>query len=244
MRLLAIVRRAGPVDLRNVRRDGMLAWIGAAPFLLALGCRYGLPPLAALLERKLAFDLTPYHGLLMSFFVLMAPAMTGWITGFLLLDERDTGVLTALRVTPMPLAGYLLYRTAVPLALGFAVTVAGYPLAGIAPLPLPDLAAIAAVAALTGPATALFLAAFAQNKVAGFALVKVLNTLSMIPIAAYFLPFPWQLAAGLMPTYWPMKMTWLAAAGEPYALYLLPGLAIYGVAILLLMRRFRERALG
>jgi fluoroquinolone transport system permease protein len=244
MRLLALVRSAGAVDLKNVRRDELLAGVAAAPVVLALLYRLGLPPLAALLERELGFDLAPYHPLLASFFVLLAPSMVGMIAGFLLLDERDQGVFDALRVTPLPLGGYLLYRTAAPVLVGGAVTVAAYPLAGIAPLALADLVAIAFVAALTGPLTALFLAAFAENKVAGFALVKVLNTISMVPVAAWFLDPPWQLAAGIVPTFWPMKMTWLAAAGAGYAPFVPAALAAYGAATLLLLRRFQARCFG
>lgn len=241
MKLTSVLRFAGPVDLRNVRRDDLLLWIGVAPFLLALLFRFAVPPLAGLLGRELGFDLAPYHGLLMSFFLLMAPSMIGWVTGFLLLDERDGGVLTALLVTPMPLASYLLYRISVPLVVGFAVTVACYPLAGLAPLPFADLLALSLVASLTGPGMALFLAAFAENKVAGFALVKVVNTITMIPIAAYFVRPPWQLAAGLVPTYWPMKMVWLATEGRGYLLHGLAGLGVYAAAIVLLLRRFQTK---
>lgn len=241
MKLASVLRFAGPVDLRNLRRDDFLLWIGLAPFLLALLFRFAVPPLAGLLDRELGFDLAPYHGLLMSFFVLMAPSMIGWVTGFLLLDERDSGVLTALLVTPLPPAAYLLYRIGTPLLLGFAVTVVCYPLAGLAPLPLAALLAVSLVASLTGPAVALFLAAFAENKVAGFALVKVLNTLTMIPIAAYFLRPPWQLAAGIVPTYWPMKMIWLATEGRGSLLYALAGVGVYAAVIVLLLRRFQTR---
>ncbi|HEX6904674.1 MAG TPA: ABC transporter [Thermoanaerobaculia bacterium] len=241
MAISAFYRSQVSADLRNVRRDDLLVWVAGAPFFLALAFRFGLPPLSRLLDRELGFDLAPYHGLLMSFFVLMAPTMVGWVIGFLLLDERDEGTLTALLVTPLPLGGYLLYRTAAPLLLAFAVTVAGYPIAGLAPLPFADLVAVSLVAALNGPANSLFLAAFAENKISGLALAKILNTLAMIPIAAFFITSQWQVVAGVMPTYWPMKMTWLAAAGQDYAGYVIPGLAVYGIVMFLLLKRFIAR---
>lgn len=237
-------RALAGADLRNVWRDDLLAAVAVAPLLIAVLFRFGVPPLTALLARELAFDLAPHYGLLMSFFVLMAPTMAGMITGFLLLDERDGGVLTALLVTPMPLGGYLAYRLFGLLALGLVVTVAGYPVAGLAPLPLADLLALALLASLTGPVVALFLAGFAENKVTGFALVKVLNMIAMVPIGAYFLAEPWQWAAGVVPTFWPLKMTWLATDGEPYLPLLLPGLAAYAAVILLLLRHFRRRVYG
>lgn len=241
MNLLDVYKSVGPVDIKSVRRDELLAWVVAIPFAMALLFRFGVPPFTAWLEQELGFDLAAYYGLLMSFFALMAPTMIGMVVGFLLLDERDEQVLTALLVTPMPLGGYLLYRITLPLLLGFAVTVAGYPLAGLAPIPLLDLVAVALLAALNGPATALFLAAFAENKVTGFALVKVLNTINMLPVAAFFIDWPWQVAAGIVPAYWPMKMLWLVTSGHGYALYAVAGLAAYAVVLLLLLRHFDAR---
>jgi fluoroquinolone transport system permease protein len=239
MHLLAIFRSLGPVDLKNVRRDDLLAWVVAAPLLIALLYRFGVPALTALLHERAGFALEPYYGLLMSFLVLMAPAMIGMIVGFLLLDERDERIVTALLVTPMPLNGYLAYRIAAPLGFGFLATLVAYPLAGLASIPLLNLIPIALLASFNAPLTALFLGGFAENKVTGFALVKVLNTVNMLPIAAYFLAFPWQIVAGVIPSYWPLKAVWLATAGESAWLYLLGGLVVNTVALVLLLRRFR-----
>lgn len=238
MNLFSIYRSLGPVDVKNVLRDELLGWILAVPLLIALLYRFGVPPLDALLARELAFDLTPYDGLLMSFFLMTAPTMIGMVVGFLLLDERDDRVMAALLVTPMPLSGYLLYRISGPLLLGYLITLVGYPLAGLAPIPASDLVVIALLASLNGPVVALFLAVFAENKVAGFAMVKVLNTFNMVPVAAYFLDPPWQWAAGVIPAYWPMQMLWLATAGMSYGGYLLGGLAASGLVLWLLLRRF------
>ena len=238
MKLWKIYRAAGPVDVKNVWRDDLLAWVMTVPLVIAFLLRFGVPPLAGWLSQAWAFDLQPYYPLLMSFFVLMAPSMVGMVVGFLLLDERDDRTLTALTVTPMPLGGYLIYRITLPLLLGFVITLVGYPLAGLIPLPLGALVLVTFVAALNGPVTALFLAGFAENKVAGFALVKVLNTINMLPVAAYFIDMPWQAAVGVVPAYWPMKMLWQAAAGESYFLYGVAGLAVNGVVVGWLLHRF------
>lgn len=222
----------------------MLAAVAVMPLLLALLFRFAVPPLAALLHDETGFDLAAHYGLLMSFYVLMAPAMIGMLAGFLILDERDGGVLTPLLVTPIPLGGYLAYRVTGLLALGLVVTLAGYRVAGLMPLPVIDLVVIALVAALSAPVIALFLAAFADNKVTGFALVKVLNTIAMVPIGAYFIALPWQWLAGIVPTFWPLAMTWRAAAGEPYLPLLAPGLVVHAVAITALARRFSARVYG
>lgn len=236
MNFWTIVRTAAPADLKSVGRDDLLAWILVIPFVIALLFRWGVPLLTDWLLETWAFDLRPYYDLLMSFFVLMAPSMAGMMSGFLLLDERDNRTLWALAVTPMPIGGYLLYRLLMPLLAGFLVTLIGYPIAGLSPIPLQALLIIAFVAALNGPVTALFLASLAPNKVAGFALVKVLNTINMLPVAAYFFEMPWQLCAGIVPAYWPMKMLWETAAGNSYIFPGIAGVVIGGGVTLLFLK--------
>jgi fluoroquinolone transport system permease protein len=225
VRLLDLYRALGPVDAKNIRRDPLLAWVGILPFVLALAYR--------LIGR---FDLGPYQALIASSFVTAAPGMAGMVAGFLLLDERDEGVLTAIAVTPVPPPTFMLYRISAPLLLGAVMTIVSYPLMGLAPLRLVDLVAVAAVASLLAPATALFLAVFAANKVSGFAMVKILNTVNIAPVAAWFIAPPWQWMAGVVPAYWPMKMVWLASAGEPYAIEAVAG-GMVGAAWIVILRR-------
>jgi fluoroquinolone transport system permease protein len=237
----SLLRRLGPLDLRNVRRDPLLAWIAILPIFLALLYGAVVPWLRGVLLENFGFELTPYYPLIMSTFVTAAPGVVGMVIGFLLIDERDGGVLQAIAVTAVGPSDYLLYRLVVPVAAGFLMTVACYPLVGITPLPLLDLLAIAAVGSLVAAPTALFLASFAENKVAGFALVKISNTVNMVPIAAWFFDVPLQWIAGLIPGYWPMKMLWLAAAGEPYGGYAAGGVAVTVAVSWWLMQRFRRR---
>ena len=238
MQMLAAYRSLGWVDFRNVKRDRLLAWMAAMPLLIAALYRFGLPPLADWLFDTHAFDLKPYYPLLMSIFVMTAPGLIGTVIGFLLLDERDDRMLTALMVTPASAAGHLAYRITIPLMSGFVITIAGYRLIGLMPVPLSDLMAVSLLASFNAPMTALALAGFAENKVTGFAFVKILNAITMIPVIAFFVVSDWQLLAGLVPAYWPMKMFWLVASGEGYAWYGLGGLAANGLAAALLLKRF------
>lgn len=237
---MSLFRSLAPVDLRNVRRDPLLAWVGVLPFVLALVYRC-IPLLRDVLFAKFAFDLEPYYPLIASTFVTAAPGIAGMIVGFLLLDERDDGVLTAIAVTPVAPATYLGYRISAPLLAGFVTTVIAYPILGFARLAFMDLLAISAVASLIAPFTALFLATFAQNKVSGFAMVKVLNLIGIAPVAAWFLREPQQWLAGIVPSYWPMKVLWLTLEGRPYGTYVFVGVIVTGVILALLLGLFRRR---
>jgi fluoroquinolone transport system permease protein len=233
-----LTRALAPADLLSLRRDPFLAWMILLPAAVALFLRVALAPLAAWLARTTGFDLWTLTPVIMGSYLALAPLLVGLVTGFLLLDARDEGSLAALRTTPVRPADYLLYRLSLPLGLGVVVTLVCYPLVGQLPLPLADLLAVALLAAFAAPLMALALAGFAENKVAGLALFKGLNVLVMLPIAAYFLPMPWQLAAGIIPVYWPLKVLWLAASGAPYGWAWVVGLAVNGVAVWLLLRRF------
>lgn len=214
-----VFRALGPVDLRNVGRDAMLKWMVVIPPPVALMVRWGVPALADWLLAAYDFDLAPYSQLFVTYFVvLMTGSMYGMVIGFLLLDERDDRTLTALQVTPMPLTAYLFYRMAVPVVLSVVMTVIAYWMTGLAPLPFGALLLVAVVGALFAPTFALLMVAFANNKVEGFAIMKSVGGVALLPpIGAYFIPMPWQLLTGILPTYWPAKLTWALLANDPNA---------------------------
>ncbi len=240
MSRVSIVLKLVPVDWKNIRRDSLLMWIPLIPPLTALLIRWGIPPLTQTLLQATGRNLEPWYPLIMASFVIALPGMIGTVTGFLLLDERDDGVLDALLVTPVSARAYVGYRIATPLVAGFLVTVLSYPLCGLTPLRWVDLLAAAALGGLGAPFMALYLASFADNKVTGFALMKLMNAIQVLPLVAWFVPQPAQLGFGLIPSYWPMKIVWQAADGLPYAPYLAAGLAVNVLAVGLLVRRFER----
>jgi fluoroquinolone transport system permease protein len=99
------------------------------------------------------------------------------------------------------------------------------------------------VAGLAAPLLAFVLATAAPNKVAGFAMVKVLNAVNLLPIAAFFLPVPLQYVAGILPTYWPMRALWSATAGEEFVGFLVIGALVGAVALVLAAALFDRRLL-
>lgn len=229
-------------DARLLWRDPLLGWILFMPVGLALLLRVLLPASRDALLAGADMDLATYYPLIMGGYLMTAPGIVGMIVGFLLLDERDSRTLFALRVTPLPLRRYLAYRIVVPLFAGVVVTIACYPLVGVVPLPIGSLTAISLVGSLWAPLLALVLATAAPNKVAGFAVMKVLNSVTLLPIAASFLPIPLQYVAGVLPPYWPMRAFWSAAAGESFGGFLVVGAALGTVAVVVAARQFERRA--
>lgn len=235
------IRALAAADGRLVWRDPLLAWVLLMPLGMALLLRLLVPIAGEALLAAGGFALSPYHPLIMGGYLMTAPGIVGMVIGFLLLDERDARTLTALRVTPLPIRQYLAYRIALPLVAGTLTTLAGYPLVGITPLPLVSLVPMAIVAGLWAPLLALVLATAAPNKVAGFAVMKALNSVNLLPIAAFFVPVPIQFAAGVLPPYWPMRALWSAAAGEDFAVYLAAGAVVGIVALAAAAAAFERR---
>lgn len=214
MNLNTVFRSLGPIDIRSIRRDSLVSWMIYIPIFLALLLRWGVPPLTARLMEQYDFDFVQYYPVLLAyFFVGMCPMVFGAVIGFLLLDEKDDRTLTALQVTPLPLNGYILYRVTIPILLTFGLMFALFPLANLTPFDLRTVLLSAIAAAPMAPMLALLFGSVAQNKVQGFALMKLTGFIFIAPVVAYFAPAGWELAFGIVPTYWPMKVYWLLYEG-------------------------------
>ena len=237
---LKIYRSLGPVDMKNIRRDSLLMWIPLLPFVMALIIRLAIPKVTIWADAEFGVDLTTIYPLLMSCFVMLVPLLAGMMTGFLLLDERDDRVLTALLVTPLSLRGYLFYRLSLPMFLGVIMTIVSYPLAGLIPMSLGNLILVAFMMSFSAPILALILATLASNKVVGFTVMKMVNGVMMIPTLAFFIDSIWANVAGIIPAYWGLKVFWLIADGDSnYGVYMLVGVVANVIVLWWLLRQFQ-----
>ncbi|OHD81718.1 MAG: hypothetical protein A3J97_08740 [Spirochaetes bacterium RIFOXYC1_FULL_54_7] len=248
--------RFGPLvaaDIRMVARDPLLAIMPFAPLLAATALRLILPLLAGFLLSRLGFDLLAWAGLIRGIIILFPGMFYGMVAGFLLLDDRDDGIAAYWSVTPVRRSGYLLARlglfslAAVPAGLACALVL------GLAPLRLSEDLVMAILGALQVPVYALFLAAFAANKVEGLSILKALGVLDMAPLAVL-------LPGSVGRLGWPVPQYWAAAgflsglSGHPEGIplsvqfpgrgsvlaYILSGL-LYAVWTAALLRRYLRR---
>jgi fluoroquinolone transport system permease protein len=210
------------------------------PLGLAVAARWLFPPAIERLSSLLPFDLQTLYPQLMGYvLLLLAPVICGAVVGFMLLDQRDDNTLTALRVTPLPIASYLTYRLAMPMSISAIMALIALPLSGLAALDPLELLMVVLAAAPLAPLTALFLAAYAANKVQGFALQKAMAVFFIAPFIGALLPMPWRLLMGLIPTYWPAALLWAIQSEMPGGwLLLISGLAYQALLVALLLRRY------
>lgn len=240
MNLNAVFRSLGPIDIRSIRRDSLVSWMIYIPIFLALLLRWGVPPLTTRLMEQYNFDLTEYYPLLLAyFFIGMCPMIFGALIGFILLDEKDDHTLTALQVTPLSLNSYILYRVTVPILLTIGLMFVLFPLANLTPFDLRVILLSAIAAAPMAPMLALLFGSVAQNKVQGFALMKLTGFIFIAPVVAYFAPAGWELAFGIVPTYWPMKVYWLLYEGATNVwLYVIVAVVYQSLVTAFFARRF------
>lgn len=222
-------------EMKNITRDQFLLFITFLPVLLGVICRFGIPAVRQLVLPY--FDLQEHYGFIMSFLIMMTPAMYGWVIGFTLLDDRDEDILTYISVTPLKRTGYLAFKIVGPVIFGFLWTYVVLIIAGLTPINFLKLLPVAIMASLEAPIFALVLAAFARNKIEGLAVAKLGGIVFIGPFIGYFIKSNWQILGGIFPTYWISK-TYLAS-GAIYWVSLLVGLVMHGIILVLLLKKFK-----
>lgn len=228
MRLLA-------ADAMNVGRDPVL---GIAVVL-------SLVPIAIFAFFRDAIDVAALDAFgVAGFMRYVAPsalvlpaALIGWVAGFLLLEDRDEGTLTAVAVTPAGRTGYFAYRVSVAGFLVVVIVLAAMPVVA----PEAGLAAGVAIALMVGVEAAIIAAllpTIARNKVEGLALSKVMNIAILAPLVA-IVASPWRFAAGVVPSYWIGELLGLSDAAyvAPWAVVAI-ATAIHAAVLAWAVRRY------
>ncbi|MDY6917523.1 MAG: hypothetical protein SVP26_06200, partial [Chloroflexota bacterium] len=224
-------------DAKSIVRDPTLLFVTFLPILLGLVLRFFIPWLADLLQPS--FDLTRYYVHIMGVLAVYPPAAFGWVTGFALLDERDENILTAVAVTPLSKAGYITYRLTMPLFVGGILCYITLFVAGLVPLSPIKVLPVAMISSLGAPLAALFMVAFAGNKVEGLALSKGISLMYIGPLAVIFIQSDWQYLAGVIPTFW-VSRAFVSSYGSmlEYWLALAGGLLVSAVFLGVFLKRF------
>jgi fluoroquinolone transport system permease protein len=235
------------VDLKNIMRDQILLMSAVGPLLAALAFRIILPEFRNYVIEYV--DLSEYYPVVMAFVTILAPSMVGALTGFMILDDRDSRLLEYFAVTPLRRTGYLVWKLASPVLLSVIITIAALQLAALTPIVWPHMLGIILLAACQAPFMTLFLGALASNKVEGLALYKLSGLFFTGPFIAWFVPMPWQYAGGVLPTYWVGKALFMlhGTAQRPvfphFALWLAGGWIVTGISIWLMLRIFDRKVL-
>lgn len=225
-------------DFKNIVRDTILIASLVAPVIIIVFVRYGIPIVNDYLFNYTGYSLNEHYPFIVSLFILFIPSMMGILAGFLLLDQRDEGIITYLTITPLGRSGYLFFRIIIPVIVGFIFSIVFLKINGIAEFSLYKTWPILLVAALEAPMVALFLGGFAKNKVEGLALSKVSGLLYIGSIIGYLGNGSWWSWTGaIFPPFWITGSLMKSLQGNDFFLLVIFGFVFHLIINFLLLKR-------
>lgn len=233
-------------DVKLTFRDPLLAVMPLAPLLASAAMRFLLPLADSLARREAGVELLGTYGNFIAAVLAGFPGMfLGMTGGFLLLDDRDEGILAYQEAGPLGRGGYLLSRLAFLFAASFALGPVCVAMAGVGK-PGPEIFLVSFLGAFQAPLFALCIAAFSDNKVEGLALAKAMGTLDLVPLAL-LLPEPARFLGMPFFQFWGCSLVHLPAGaaalpwslGQPLAFAI--GTALAALSLAIAYRAFRRR---
>jgi fluoroquinolone transport system permease protein len=235
----------GRNDIRGTYREPLLVMIVFAPVIWTTGVSILTPLFTEMLSERYGFDLVPYYPLVLTAFLLLTSIIiVGGLAAMLVLDELDAGTLSALRVTPVPLAAFFAYRAGTVMVVTALYVVATMSFSGILePGLFPALIPIGLLSGLSAVVTLLLIVAVASNKIQGIAMIRALGMLiAGLPCLPWFIDSAWNLAFGVLPPYWAAKAFWVASDHGTWWPYLVVGVAYNLIIAWLLLQRFLAKS--
>lgn len=249
-------------EFKNIVRDKMTLLLLVYPLLIIMVGAYLIP---ALLDNYATGGGSQTTGItiIIIVFASIAPFITAAMLGFNLLDHRDENTLNTIRVTPLSLRGYIVFKG----IYGYLLSVFasffslfgvkhlsgdGYMLGGMNlwdSFAWTDMLLFALVASLFTPLFALALGALAKNKIEGFAYMKSSGLFIMAPVLSVLASMQdyKQYLLGVVPIFWPVKGLLVSAdllnhdANLSVGAYYLVGIIYMSVLTLVLYKWFEKR---
>ncbi len=207
-------------EFKNLVRDKMTLVMLVYPLMLMLIGAYVIPAVVDRFGDGDAAQRTTSLFIIVVF-AAIAPFIGSVLLGFSLLDNRDENTLDTIRVTPISLRGYVVFKSIYAYILGVngafwilygtrLLSGDGYVVMGqdlFEPFTIGVVLTYALISSLFTPVFALFLAAVAKNKIEGFAYMKATGMIILVPVLVVLEPLhDWkQYFLGIMPTFWPIK---------------------------------------
>ncbi|MFW5800805.1 MAG: hypothetical protein ACOCVC_02125 [Spirochaeta sp.] len=231
-------------DIRLMLRDPIAIALLCAPLLASFMLGRVIPwllspagPAAVVIPAAVGEGVLRYIDHIRSFALLLSVVMYGMIGAFLMLDEKDGGVLPFLRTLPGRPGWYLLrrggflllmYAVMLPFAVLAGDLYHGAPVAFLASLLLD---------AVVLPVTFLGISIIAANKVQGLAMAKICNVGILPPLLMIPLSGSWEWTVGIFPTAWGSLLRLQNPGAIPAAAVFLCGAGYIGLIAVLLYRR-------
>ena len=191
-------------DLKNIVRDKFLVYASIVmPIMIIFISRIIVHWIAPSLKNT--YPIAGNYPLIFMLFTSMLPLVFGFISAFLILDEKDEHILTVLRVMPISRNSYLFYRMFFLSVFSLIVLLVFPPLSGLIDntnFSYFEYIPVALLLTLLTPFVALLSSAFATNKVQAYAIFKLSGTVFILPLFLFLLSGNLKYIFAPIPNFW------------------------------------------
>lgn len=245
-------------EAKTILRDAMNLYMCLFPLIILILSVFVFPMIFESMDPAQGDALQVTMLILLIVILIFGNFFLAAMATFLLLDNKDENTLNTVAVTPVGTSGYIKFKmtyiyvmtviSTIVILLGTKILAGDqYAIGGISlfdRIGVLHIISFAVVAGIFAPALALFQAAFARNKIEGFAYIKGTGMLAMIPALLILETFQGglQYLLGIFPNFWAVKGLMLELlpvsnnANLNYPSYLIIG-AVYNILILILAYR-------
>ncbi len=199
-------------EFKKWLRDPMMRFMLFYPLLFGLIGRYALPAIAETSD----FMIEPNADFILAALTMITPIAFGALIGFSILEDRDDHIINSINVTPLSFSQFMSFRLIMVLILTFVGCVFVMWFSDLGNLSGGDILTIAGLAALSAPITGLTINIFSQNKIEGFAIMKLLGMIIILPIIALLFNDAKELFFSIFPAFWPAKIISTVIRGEEH----------------------------
>ena len=223
-------------DLKLIFRDPILYVMLFVPLIIILLLRFGLPALTGIFP-----GLEPYNVLILATLCLVTGMFPAFIYSFIILDEKDQDIVTALRVLPISPMEFILIRLFFITVLSYFFIILIIAFTGIISWSIYKIMLVSIPVAINAPILSLFITGFARNKIEGATWMKGLNFVFFLPVLGYFVEGSYEYLLGILPAYWIFKLFDPGFSSLPHYLVFIIALLYHFVFLLAGIRIFKNR---
>ena len=190
--------------IKEIFKDAMLAAMTILPVFLGALFKFGVPFIESIIASRTGKTdfLAPYYILFDLIIIFSTPVMFGYTGLMVILEERDTGIMRYLSVTPLGIKGYINSRLVFLSAIASVYALVVEFFLRISAISFVHLLLGCAFSFLTGIWLICLIVSIASNKVEGLAFSKFSGFLILGPFALFFIKDDLKYLAGFLPTFW------------------------------------------
>lgn len=125
------------------------------------------------------------------------------LIGFSIIEDKETGTLSALAVSPLSRAEYVAGRSAVGLVLALVLVFGSLLIFGAGPFNVWQVLVVSLGGVFLAVLYGLYTGSVSENQISGIATVKFGGLIFMVaPVLTAVIPAKWQVLLYWLPTYW------------------------------------------